>query len=132
MTPLSAGTQTSPQMASNLGGWVYEHCVDYVASCGVLAKKNIFCRCVMGKGNFYFINLHGVHKFMYTQLLDRFEAVFMNIVKVYVVRVCKCVFGIAFSILAHFMKKCTTWYFINLHKSFKCQVSGVKLGGWYE
>lgn len=79
-------------------------------------KKNIFFLCFMGKCKKYFINLHGVHKLRYTQLSDTFYRVFMNIVKVYVVMVYKRIFKFAFSIWAHFMKLCTTWYFINLHE----------------
>lgn len=94
----------------------------HVALWGVLAEINIFCRCFTGKCKKYFINLHGVHKFMYTKLLDIFTRVFMNIVKVYVVRVYKSIFGFAFSIWARFMKLCTAWWFINLHKSaISCQ-----------
>ena len=95
---------------------VYEHCVVDVALLGVLAEKIIFFLCSMAKGGFYYINLHGVHKLIYTQLSDRFEGVFMNIVKVCVVRVYKPIFRFSVSIGAHFMKLCTTWYFINLHK----------------
>lgn len=89
---------------------------------GCWQKKNIFWLCFMGKCKKYFINLHGVHKLRYAQLSDRFIGVFMNIVKVYVVRVYKRIFGFAFSIWAHFMKLCTTWHFINLHRSaISCQ-----------
>ena len=89
---------------------------------GCWRKIIFFFLCFMGKCKKYFINLHEVHKLRYTQLSDRFEGVFMNIVKVYVVRVYKGIFEFAFSIWARFMKLCTTWWFINLHKSaISCQ-----------